>query len=110
MGGGAAPGTVSTAPGGPGERGTMTTKRVLICDDHAVVRAGLRLMLETQPGFVLVGEAADAQEAIAAASSLRPDIVILDLSLPGVSGLAAIPALRVAVPEVKVLVLTVHED
>src|SRR5690349_5463386 len=88
----------------------MTATRVLICDDHAVVRAGLRLILETQPGFVLVGEAADAQEVVASATALRPDIVILDLSLPGLSGLAAIPALHQAVPEVKVLVLTVHED
>ena len=97
------------AAGAPGEtaRGVM---RVLICDDHAVVRAGLRLILETQPGFALVGEATDAQEVIARATATRPDLVILDLSLPGLTGLAAIPLLLQAVPEAKVLVLTVHED
>src|SRR5690242_14355199 len=93
---------------GPGAPGRMSTvvQRVLICDDHAVVRAGLRLILETQPGFALVAEAANGAEAVAQATALHPDIVILDLSLPGLSGLAAIPALQQAVPDVKVLVLT----
>jgi two-component system response regulator NreC len=89
---------------------TMGVTRVLICDDHAVVRAGLRLILETRPGFVLVGEAANGQEVLAQARQLQPDLVILDLSLPDLTGLAAITALRQAVPNVKVLVLTVHED
>src|SRR4051794_34039916 len=88
----------------------MAVTRVLICDDHAVVRAGVRLILETRPGYVVVGEAADGAEAVAQAAQLHPDLVILDLSLPGLSGLATIPALRQAVPDVKVLVLTVHED
>jgi two-component system response regulator NreC len=88
----------------------MGVTRVLICDDHAVVRAGLRLILETRPGFVLVGEAANGQEVLAQARQTQPDLVILDLSLPDLTGLAAIPALRQAVPNVKVLVLTVHED
>ena len=88
----------------------MAVTRILICDDHAVVRAGLRLILETRPGFALVGEAADGEAVLAEARKLHPDIVILDLSLPGLSGLAAIPALRQAVPGVQVLVLTVHED
>jgi two-component system response regulator NreC len=84
--------------------------RVVICDDHAVVRAGLRLILEMQPGLALVGEATNGKEALALATEAQPDIVILDLSLPDLSGLAAIPALREAVPDVKVLVLTIHED
>ena len=91
-------------------RGTMGVTRVLICDDHAVVRAGLRLILETQPGYVVVGEAADGPDAVAQAQQAQPDLVILDLSLPGQSGLVTIPALRQAAPDVKVLVLTVHED
>jgi two-component system response regulator NreC len=82
----------------------------LICDDHAVVRAGLRLMLETRPGYTVVGEASDGADALAQARRTQPDLVILDLSLPDGSGLAAIPALQQAVPGVKVLVLTVHED
>ena len=88
----------------------MGVQRVLVCDDHAVVRAGLRLILETQPRFALVGEASTGPEAIARAGAIQPDIIILDLSLPGMSGLAAIPHLRAAVPDVKVLILTVHED
>jgi DNA-binding NarL/FixJ family response regulator len=84
--------------------------RVLVCDDHAVVRAGLRLILETQPALTLVGEATNGNEALALARETQPDIVILDLGLPELSGLAAIPALREAVPDVKVLVLTIHED
>jgi two-component system response regulator NreC len=67
-------------------------------------------MLETRPGYALVGEATDGADALAQAQQTQPDLVILDLSLPGGSGLAAIPALRQAVPNVKVLVLTVHED
>lgn len=90
--------------------GAIGQTRVLICDDHAVVRAGLRLILETQPSYIIVGEAADGTEAITQATQTQPDLVILDLSLPGLSGLAAIPALRQAVPDVRVLVLTVHED
>ena len=101
---------VNAAPGWREERVTMGVTRVLICDDHAVVRAGLRLILETRPGFVLVGEAANGQEVLAQARQTQPDLVILDLSLPDLTGLAAIPALRQAVPNVKVLVLTVHED
>src|SRR6476661_4449036 len=88
----------------------MGVTRVLICDDHAVVRAGLRLMLETRPSYALVGEATDGADAIAQAQQTHPDLVILDLSLPGLSGLATIPALQQAVPDVKVLVLTVHAD
>jgi two-component system response regulator NreC len=88
----------------------MGMTRVLICDDHAVVRAGLRLMLETRPGYTIVGEAPDAATAVAQARQTQPDLVILDLSLPDGSGLAAIPALQHAVPDVKVLVLTVHAD
>jgi two-component system response regulator NreC len=88
----------------------MDVTRVVICDDHAVVRAGLRLILEAQPGFALVGEAADGAQVLALARQVQPDVVMLDLSLPGGSGLAVIPALRQAVPDVKVLVLTVHED
>ena len=88
----------------------MAICKILICDDHAVVRAGLRLILEQTPKFEIVGEAADAEALLALASRLRPDIVIMDLSMPGSGGLEAIPHLRQAMPEVKVLVFTVHEN
>jgi two-component system response regulator NreC len=84
--------------------------RILICDDHAVVRAGLRLLLEKHSDFAIVGEASDAQESIDLAAQTQPEIVIMDLSMPGLGGLAAIPMLQKVVPTVKVLILTVHED
>ena len=84
--------------------------RILICDDHAVVRAGIRLILEQEAGFEIVGEAASGEELIAEAGRLRPDIVITDLSMPGLGGLEALPRVRQAAPEAKILVLTVHED
>lgn len=84
--------------------------RILICDDHAVVRAGLRLILEQEAGFEIVGEAASGEELIAEAGRLRPDIVVTDLSMPGLGGLEALPRVRQAAPEAKILVLTVHED
>ena len=91
-------------------RWEMTMTRVLICDDHAVVRAGLRLILQAEPDFEIVGEATSGQEAIAQASQLRPDIIILDLSMPGLGGLEALPRVLQAAPDAKVLILTIHED
>jgi two-component system response regulator NreC len=84
--------------------------RILICDDHAVVRAGIRLILEQEAGFEIVGEATSGEELIAEASRLRPDIVVTDLSMPGLGGLEAVPRVRQAAPEAKILILTVHED
>src|ERR671937_163713 len=88
----------------------MAAVRILICDDHAVVRAGLRLILEQVPDFEIVGEAAKAEELLTLVTRLRPDIVILDLTMPGMGGLEALPRVRQAVPEAKLLVLTVHEN
>ncbi len=80
--------------------------RVLLADDHAVFRQGLRRLLETERDFLVVGEACDGEEAVALVSQLRPDIVLLDLSMPGLSGLDALTALaKVDVP-VKAVVLT----
>ena len=84
--------------------------RILICDDHTVVRAGLRLILEQEAGFEIVGEAASGEELIAEAGRLRPDVVVTDLSMPGLGGLEALPRVRQAAPEAKILVLTIHED
>lgn len=68
--------------------------RVLVADDHAAVRAGLRRLLDADPGFVVVGEAADGQEAVAAAARLVPDVVLLDVTMPVLDGLEALPLLR----------------
>ena len=91
----------------------MTTRagpRVLIADDHAILRSGLRLLIGGQPDMEVVGEAGDFDEAIRLAKALRPDVVTLDLTMPGGSGLGAIEKLRAAAPSVRIVVLTMHED
>ncbi|MEP6696620.1 MAG: response regulator transcription factor [Pseudonocardiales bacterium] len=84
----------------------MAEIRLLLCDDHEVVRTGLRTFLQLQPDMVVVGEAGTAEEALALVPDVRPDIVVLDLVLPGMGGVAAVRHLRAAHPEVKVVVLT----
>jgi DNA-binding NarL/FixJ family response regulator len=81
------------------------TERVLIVDDHPLTREALASLLE-QHGFEVVGEATDGEEAISMAGRLRPDLVLLDLSMPGMTGLGALPLLREAAPECEVVVLT----
>ncbi len=88
----------------------MKTHKVLICDDHAVVRAGLRLILQKEKDFQIVGEAENAGRAIEMATRQQPDLVLMDISMPGMNGLDAMPRLHAAVPEAKVLILTVHDD
>ncbi len=84
----------------------MSTIRVLIADDHAVVREGLRVLLSGEPGLELVGEAADGAEAVALAHSLQPDVILMDLTMPRKSGLAAIREIRQENPQARILVLT----
>jgi NarL family two-component system response regulator LiaR len=80
--------------------------RVLIADDHAVVRQGLRTFLDLQPDVEVAGEAADGEEAVEAARRLSPDVVLLDLAMPRLDGVAALPRLREAAPAARVIVLT----
>jgi NarL family two-component system response regulator LiaR len=80
--------------------------RVLIADDHAIVRKGISALLATEPGITVVGEAQDGQEAIAEAKRLQPDVILMDLVMPGVDGLEAIRHITVQQPEVRILVLT----
>ena len=84
--------------------------RVLLADDHAVLRSGLRLLIETQSDFKIVGEASNGLAALALAQELCPDLILLDLSMPGLGGLDALQALKNLVPETKTLILTMHED
>jgi two-component system response regulator NreC len=84
--------------------------RVLIVDDHAVVRSGLRLVLESEEGIEPVGEAGSARDAIFEARSVKPDVILLDVVMPDQSGLEVIPTLLKENPEAKVLVLSMQDD
>jgi two-component system response regulator NreC len=88
----------------------MAKIRVLMADDHAVVRAGLRLMINAQPDLEVVGEAASSHEALSRAGTLAPDVVTLDLTMPGGSSIKTIERLRRECPPCRVLVLTMHDD
>jgi len=88
----------------------MSKLRVLIADDHAILREGLRALLGATPDIEVVGEAADGREAIAQVGALRPDIVLMDAAMPGLGGLEATLEIRRTHPDVKVLVLTQYED
>ncbi|MDO9313100.1 MAG: response regulator transcription factor [Burkholderiaceae bacterium] len=84
--------------------------RILVVDDHTLFRRGLTALLQRDPQFDVVGDAADAGEAQRRAADLRPDVILLDNHLPGVNGVDALPALYEAAPGVRVLMLTVSED
>jgi DNA-binding NarL/FixJ family response regulator len=84
--------------------------RVLVADDHAIVRTGIRHVLEGEPGFAVVGEAATGAEALDLAERLRPDVAVLDLSMPGGSGLRVAAELRRLAPETHILILSMHDN
>jgi DNA-binding NarL/FixJ family response regulator len=84
--------------------------RLLIADDHAVLRSGLRVLLDAQPDMEVVGEAADGAEAVREALALRPQVVLMDVAMTGEGGLEATRRIREQAPEVKVLVLSMYDD
>ncbi len=84
--------------------------RVLIADDHGVVRAGLRALLSAEPDLLVVGEAATGEEAVRLALHRQPDVVLMDIKMPEMDGLEATRSLAQQAPRVRVLLLTVHED
>jgi two-component system response regulator NreC len=86
------------------------TIRILLADDHAVLRSGLRLLLTSQNEYDVVGEAASGTETLALAERLQPDLILLDLSMPSLGGLDALPTLRKLVPSARILILTMHDD
>src|SRR3989304_5261381 len=88
----------------------MPKIRILVADDHGVLRAGLRALLNSQPDMEVCGEAADGQEAIESVMQAAPDVVLLDLKMPGLGGTEAIPRVMAARPGVRILVLTMHDD
>jgi DNA-binding NarL/FixJ family response regulator len=88
----------------------MSTIRILIADDHAVVRHGLRLLIDSQPDMTVIGDAADGAALLEHARVLAPDVVILDISMPRMNGLVTTRALRDTQPGVRVVILTRHEE
>jgi DNA-binding NarL/FixJ family response regulator len=84
--------------------------RVLIADDHGVVRSGLRMLLDRQDGMTVVGEAADGVEAVELTLATRPDVAILDVAMPRMTGLQAAREIKAQRPEVSVLLLSMHDD
>jgi two-component system nitrate/nitrite response regulator NarL len=88
----------------------MKPTRILIADDHPLYREGVARTLSADPGLEVVAAASDGEEAVALALDLRPDLVLLDLSMPGAGGLAALQALRRAAPDLRVAILTASEE
>ncbi len=88
----------------------MPPTRILIADDHLIIRQGLRLILETEDGFELVGEAADGAEALRLCADLHPDVVLMDLRMPGMDGLTAIERLSREQPDIAVVILTTFNE
>jgi NarL family two-component system response regulator YdfI len=87
-----------------------TPIRILVADDHLIIRQGLRLILETEPDFEMVGEAADGAEALRLCAELKPNVVLMDLRMPGMDGLTAIEKLRSGQPDVAVVILTTFNE
>jgi two-component system response regulator NreC len=83
---------------------------VLLCDDHAVLRAGLRALLSGEPGIQVVGEAGEGRDAVAKAVALRPNVALLDITMPGMDGIEAARQIQRQAPDVKALILTMHDD
>ena len=82
--------------------------RVLVADDHTIVRSGLRLLLEAEPDIEVVGEAGDGNEALALVESLHPEVVLIDIAMPGLDGMEATRRIKARWPEIHVLALTMH--
>ena len=84
--------------------------KVLITDDHAILREGLSSLIEKQPDIVVVGEAEDGNQCLEGVTSLKPDVVVLDIKIPGVSGIEVCRQLKTSHPELKVVILSMYED
>lgn len=85
-------------------------KRIFLADDHALLRSGLRLLIDKQDDLHVVGEAGNGAETLSQVEELHPDVILLDINMPGLDGLKTLPRLREIVPESRVLILTMHDD
>ncbi len=88
----------------------MEKLRIVLVDDHPVIREGLRLTIQAQPDMEVVGEASSGEEAVSLASELKPDVLVLDLKMPGIGGLAAIAGIKEAVGDTRVLIFTTYGE
>lgn len=88
----------------------MSPLRILLADDHAILRQGLKLLIDNQPDMGVVGEATDGNDALSQAKALNPDIVVMDISMPGMNGLVATRTLKQMLPSVAIVALTRHDD
>ena len=83
---------------------------VLLADDHTLIRAGLRMVVEAQPGLSVVGEAANGRDAVAMAQALKPDVVVMDIGMPSLNGIEAARQIRETLPDTQVVMLSMHSD
>jgi two-component system response regulator NreC len=88
----------------------MPEIRLMLVDDHEVVRSGLRMLLQSQPDIIIVGEAGTGLEAIERVAEVQPDVVVMDITLPDISGIEATRRIKVRYPHTAVVALTIHED
>ena len=88
----------------------MNTIQILLVDDHTIFRAGIRVLLEMQPDFKVVGEAEDGAKALALVRELQPEIILMDIAMPGVDGLSATRQIKEIAPTAKIILLTQHEN
>lgn len=88
----------------------MAKIRLLLVDDHEVVRSGLRMLLDDQPDLMIAGEAGTGAQALSLATELKPDVAVMDITLPDISGIDVTRRIKAAVPQVAVVALTIHED
>src|SRR5580658_5634636 len=84
--------------------------RILLADDHNIMRKGLRLLVESQPGFSVVGEAADGRQTVEQATATRPDVVVLDIAMPNLSGIEAAQRIHDLLPQTAIVILSMHSD
>ena len=88
----------------------MKKIRVLLADDHTLIRAGLRMVVEAQPDLTVVGEASDGREAVAMAGTLKPDVVVMDIGMPNLNGIEAAGQIRGSLPDTQIVMLSMHSD